>query len=90
MLGARILNNTEIKANNIKQMTQDKARKQDKEAAAINNDPSLNKEAINELVDEYEKSANDEETELKPQTEKELGNVERALEDSVMGIEDDS
>lgn len=90
MLGARISNNTGIKANNIKQMTQDKARKQDQEAAAINNDPSLNKEAINELVDEYEKSANDEETELKPQTEKELGDVERALEDSVMGIEDDS
>lgn len=84
MLRAITLNNTEIKSNNIKQMTQDKARKQDQEAAAINNDPSLNKEAINELVDEYEKSANDDETELNPQTEKELGNVE-TLEDSVIG-----
>lgn len=65
-------------------MTQDKARKQDQEAAAINNDPSLNKEAINELVDEYEKSASDDEAELNPQTEKELGNVE-TLEYSVIG-----
>lgn len=84
MLKVIILNNTEIKSNNIKQMTQDKARKQDQEAAAINNELSLNKEAINELVDEYEKSANDDETELNPQTEKELGNVE-TLEDSVIG-----
>lgn len=90
MLGARLLNNTEIKSNIIKQMTQDKARKQDQEAAAINNDPSLNKEAINELVDEYEKSTNSEETELNSPTQKELGEVERALEDSVMGIEDNS
>ncbi len=71
-------------------MTQDKSRNQDQEAAAINNDPSLNKDAINELVDEYEKSANDEITELNTPTQKELGEVERALEDSVMGIEDAS
>jgi hypothetical protein len=65
-------------------MTQDKARKQDQEAAAINNDPSLNKEAINELVDEYEKSANDEQAELNLQTENQLEDVE-TLEYSVIG-----
>jgi hypothetical protein len=72
-------------------MTQDKSRPQDQEAAAVGSDPTLNKEAINEVVDEYEKSANsDEPTELDPPTQKELGDVERALEDSVMGIEDAS
>jgi hypothetical protein len=72
-------------------MTQDKSPSPDQEAAAITNDPSLNKEAINELVDEYEKSANSEEqTELNAPKQKELGEVERGLEDSVMGIEDAS
>ena len=73
-------------------MTQDKSRPQDQEAAAVaNGDPTLNKQAVNELVDEYEKSANsDEIKELDPPTQKELGEVERALEDSVMGIEDAS
>lgn len=72
-------------------MTQDKSRKPDQEAAAINNDPSLNKEAINELVDEYEKNASSEESvKLNSPTQKELGEVERSLEDSVMGIEDAS
>jgi hypothetical protein len=72
-------------------MTQDKPRSQDEEAAAISGDPTLNKEAVNEVVDEYEKSANlDKPTELTPSTQKELGDVERALEDSVMGIEDAS
>jgi len=69
-------------------MTQDKPRSQDQEAAAISSDPTLNKEAVNEVVDEYEKSANlDKPTELTPSTQKD---VERALEDSVMGIEDAS
>ena len=72
-------------------MTQDKPRSQDQEAAAISSDPTLNKEAVNEVVNEYEKSANlDKPTELAPSTQKELGDVERALEDSVMGIEDAS
>ncbi|HEY9632312.1 MAG TPA: hypothetical protein V6D14_02835 [Coleofasciculaceae cyanobacterium] len=72
-------------------MTQDKSRPQAQEAAAISNDPALNKEAVNEVVDEYEKSANsDNSTELAPSTQKELGDVERALEDSVLGIEDAS
>lgn len=72
-------------------MTQDKSRSQDQEAAAVSSDPSLNKEAIDEVVDEYERSANsDHPTEVNPATQKELGNVERALEDSVLGIEDAS
>ena len=72
-------------------MTQDKSRSQDQEAAAVSSDPALNKEAINEVVDEYEQSANsDHPTEVNPATQKELGNVERALEDSVLGIEDAS
>jgi hypothetical protein len=72
-------------------MTQDKSRQQDQEAASIANDPTLNKAAVNEVVDEYEKSANSgEPTELDSPTQKELGDVERALEDSVLGIEDAS
>lgn len=72
-------------------MTQDKSRAQDQEAAAVSSDPALNKEAIDEVVDEYERSANsDHPTEVNPATQKELGNVERALEDSVLGIEDAS
>ncbi|MEW6495346.1 MAG: hypothetical protein AB1589_22940 [Cyanobacteriota bacterium] len=72
-------------------MTQDNSRTQEQEAAAISNDPTLNKEALNEVVDEYEQSANvDKPTELDPSTQKELGEVERALEDAVLGIEDAS
>ena len=72
-------------------MIHDNSRPQDQEAAAVASDPTLNKQAINELVDEYEQSANsDKPTELDPPTQKELGEVERALEDSVMGIEDAS
>ena len=72
-------------------MTQDKSRTQDQEASAISNDPNLTKEAVNEVVDEYEQSANvDKPTELAPSTQKELGEVERALEDGLLGIEDAS
>jgi hypothetical protein len=72
-------------------MSQDNAKPQDQEVAAVSSDPVLNKEAINEVVDEYERSANsDESAELDLVTQKELGEVERALEDSVMGIEDAS
>jgi len=86
-----MLRQNKIHRNNLKQMTQDKSQPQDQEAAAINHDPSLNKEAINELVDQYEQSANSNETqELISPTQKQLGDVERSLEDSVMGIEDAS
>ena len=72
-------------------MSQDKSKPQDQEVAAVSSDPVLNKEAINEVVDEYERSANsDEPREVDFITQKELGEVERALEDSVMGIEDAS
>lgn len=72
-------------------MRQEKSKPQDQEAAAISSDPTLNKEAVNEVVDEYERSANfDKPTELTPATQKELGEVERALEDSVLGIDDAS
>ncbi|NEQ23612.1 MAG: hypothetical protein F6K28_31605 [Microcoleus sp. SIO2G3] len=72
-------------------MTQDKARQQDHEAAAVASDPTLNKEAVNEVVDEYETSANsDDDKELDLSTQKELGDVERSLEDSVLGIDDAS
>ncbi len=70
-------------------MMQEKSKPEDQEVAAISSDPTLNKEAVNEVVDEYERSANsDKPTELTPATQKELGEVERALEDSVLGIDD--
>jgi hypothetical protein len=72
-------------------MIEDKSKPQDQEAAAVPSDPALIKEAVNEVVDEYEKSANsDKPTELDPSTQKELGEVERALEDSVLGMDDAS
>jgi hypothetical protein len=72
-------------------MIQDKSKLQDQQAAAVSTDPTLYKDAVNEVVDEYERSANvDKPTELNPATQKELGEVERALEDSVLGIEDAS
>ena len=72
-------------------MTQDKARQQDQEAASVASDPTLNKEAVDEVVEQYERSANsDDDKELDLSTQKELGDVERALEDSVLGIEDAS
>jgi hypothetical protein len=94
MLVLLSLRDAEIETKNVIMsliMTQDKSPSPDQEAGDITNDPSLNKEAINELVDQYEKSANSgEPTELNAPKEKELGEVERALEDSVMGIEDAS
>jgi hypothetical protein len=51
----------------------------------------LNKEAVDEVVEQYERSANsDDDKELDLSTQKELGDVERALEDSVLGIDDAS
>jgi hypothetical protein len=67
-------------------MKQEKAKSQNQDPAAVPNDPALTKEAVNEVVDEYEKSANlDQPTELDPATQKELGEVERVLEDSALG-----
>ncbi len=69
-------------------MNAEKLEPQDQEAA-IPYDPALNKQAINEAVDEYEKSANSEEPiRLVPSTQKELSEVERTLEDSLLGIDD--
>ncbi len=70
---------------------QDKSTPLGRETPAISSDPTLNKKAVNEVVDGYEKSAqSDQPTELDPATQQELGEVERALEDSVLGIEDAS
>lgn len=72
-------------------MKQDKSKSQNSEIVNSSSEPTLTQDAINEVVDEYEISANlDQPTELTPATQKELGEVERALEDSVMGIEDAS
>jgi hypothetical protein len=94
MMKLRNLGDAEIKIEKFRSkiaMTQDKSRTQEQEAAAISNDPTINKEAVNEVVDEYEQSANaNRPTELDPSTQKELGEVERALEDAVLGIEDAS
>lgn len=69
-------------------MNAEASKPQDQEAAIPYN-PALNKQAVNEAVDEYEKSANSEESViLVPSTQKELGEVERTLEDSVLGIDD--
>lgn len=71
-------------------MKQERSKSQDQEIA-VPNDPTLNKQAVNEVVDEYEKSANSNKSvELNPSTQKELGEVERALEDSALGIDDAS
>ncbi len=72
-------------------MTQDKSRSQDEEATAVGSDPTLNKEAVDEVVREYEESARmDETSQLDLATQRELGNVERELEDSLLDIEDAS
>ncbi|MBD2126241.1 hypothetical protein NDI39_26270 [Microcoleus sp. ZQ-A2] len=72
-------------------MKPDKSKPQDPEIFTSSSESTLYQDAVNEVVDEYEISANsDQPTELNPATPKELGEVERALEDSVMGIEDAS
>lgn len=72
-------------------MKQDKSKPQAPEIVKPSSEPTLNQDAVNEVVNEYEISANiDQSTELNPATQKELGEVERALEDSVLGIEDAS
>jgi hypothetical protein len=72
-------------------MKQDKSKSQNPESINPASEPTLTQDAVNEVVDEYEISANlDQPTEVDPATQKELGEVERALEDSVMGIEDAS
>jgi hypothetical protein len=72
-------------------MKQDKSKSQNPEIVNPASEPTPNQDAVNEVVDEYEISANlNQPTEIDPATQKELGEVERALEDSVMGIEDAS
>lgn len=71
-------------------MTQDKSKSPDQEASTVNSDPSLNKQAVDEVVNEYEQSTKSDEKELDLPTQKQLGRVERALEDTVLGIEDAS
>ncbi|AFZ19640.1 hypothetical protein [Allocoleopsis franciscana] len=72
-------------------MKQDKSKPQAPEIVNPSSESTLNQDAVNEVVDEYEISANlDQPTEVDPATQKELGEVERALENSVMGIEDAS
>ncbi len=72
-------------------MRQDTPKPQDQKLEVVSSDPVLYQEAINEVVDEYERSANsDELTELDSITQKELGEVERGLEDLAMGIGDAS
>lgn len=72
-------------------MNQEKSKAQNQEAASVASDPTLNKEAVDEAVAQYEEIAkSDETTELNPATQKELGEVERALEDSLLDIEDAS
>ncbi|MEC4985936.1 MAG: hypothetical protein SAJ37_01580 [Oscillatoria sp. PMC 1068.18] len=48
-------------------------------------DPTVEKDAVKEISDRYTESET-----LDPQTEKELGEVERATEDLTLGIEDAS
>jgi hypothetical protein len=72
-------------------MKQDKSNLKDPEIITSDSELDAHQDAVNEIVDEYEISANSEQpTEVNPATQKELGEVERALEDSVMGIEDAS
>lgn len=72
-------------------MIQDNSKPQEQEAATSVSDPAINKDAVNEAVDKYEESSRlDEEKELDSLTQKELGEVERALEDTMLGIEDAS
>jgi hypothetical protein len=72
-------------------MKQNKPKSQNPEIVSTPSESTLNENAVNEIVDEYEISANlDQPTEVDLATQKELGEVERALEDSVMGIEDAS
>ena len=59
---------------------------QKSEAAAVSPDQTLNKEAVDEVAQKY--SDTDEESQIDAETERELGEVEQALEDSTLGIED--
>ncbi len=71
-------------------MTQEQSKPQDQPAADITSDPALNKDAADEVIGKYEESDHDNTNELPPSTEREMGEVERALEDSTLGIEDAS
>lgn len=72
-------------------MTQEKSKPQDQPAADVTHDPTLNKDAADDVMAKYEeRDRSDETKELQASTEKELGKVEQALEDVTMGIEDAS
>ena len=60
---------------------------QKSEAAVVSSDQTLNKETVDEVAQKY--SDTDEKSQaLDAETEHELGEVEQALEDSTLGIED--
>lgn len=60
---------------------------QKSEAAVVSPDQTLNKETVDEVAQKY--SDTDEKGQaLDAETEHELGEVEQALEDSTLGIED--
>ncbi|MBW4647333.1 MAG: hypothetical protein KME06_01330 [Kastovskya adunca ATA6-11-RM4] len=70
-------------------MTNKTPRPEEQEAADVAaNDPTLNKGAVDEVVEDYEEADNA--GKIDPTTEKEMGKVERATEDITMGIEDAS
>jgi hypothetical protein len=70
-------------------MTNKTPRPEEQEAADVAaSDPTLNKGAVDEVVEDYEEADNADQ--LDPTTEKEMGKVERATEDITMGIEDAS
>ncbi|MEQ8995622.1 MAG: hypothetical protein RID53_03855 [Coleofasciculus sp. B1-GNL1-01] len=72
-------------------MTKEQSIRQNQDATRVTHDPTLNKDAVNEVMESYEADTDSEATEeLDPSTEQELGEVEQALEDLTIGIEDRS
>lgn len=65
-------------------MTEEQVKRQDRE-----NDPTVGKEGVEETVKRYEEGSQSTETKpLDPQTERELGDVERAVEDTIAVYDD--
>ena len=56
-------------------------------AAAVSPDQTLNKETSDEVIEKYADTDEDSQA-LDAETEHELGEVEQALENSTLGIED--
>lgn len=72
-------------------MTQEQSTHQNQDATRVTHDPTLNKDAVDQVIETYEADTDSEKTKkLDPSTEKELGEVEQALEDLTIGIEDRS